>query len=315
MIHGLSGITYAGSDIYWSEQDNSDKVVQLQIKLNADASVSSVIVLKGLTLSDNHDNEGIALSPGGDSVFISEEDTPGIHEYSLKDGRRLRTLDTPEVYLHKHTVPNRGFESLSLSPDKKSLWTANEHALTVDGSPQTVAEPIGATTMVRLLRYAIDAKGNATPMQQFAYQTAGVHALAGFNSLTDMVALADGWLLTLERSAGESLGGAKSIKTRIFLVTTSGATDVSRPPFDQSLVKPGSTAAKPLRFVRKRLLYEGFVCEAHGENLEGLCLGPSLGNGRWAVLGVVDDTDGPMQLSRSHVIAFELDLAGTGKPH
>ena len=323
-LHGLSGISYAGADSYWSVLDNNDKLVRLTVKLNADGSIASAIVTGGLTLADYHDNEGIALAKNGKSVFVSEEDTPGVHEYALADGRLLRSLETPDVFLNGHTVVNRGFESLSMTPDGKSLWTANEHALTVDGSTKAPAEPMGSTTRVRLLRYAMGADGSATPVEQFVYQTAGVHELAGFNSLTDMVALSDRRLLTLERSAGENLMGVKSFRSRIFLVTIVGATDVSRPPFDKGLPalggpavgknsKPGP-ATRPLHFVRKQLLFEGAVCEKCGQNLEGLCLGPALGESRYAVLGVVDDTDGPMGLSHNYVVAFELDLSGTGVP-
>ena len=317
-IHGLSGIAYAGGDSYWTVADNNDKLVKISVKLNGDGSIASASVLNGVTIADVHDNEGISLAKDGKSAFVSEEDTPGIHEYSLEDGRRLKSLDIPDVFLHGHTVHNRGFESLSETADGKSLWTANEHALTVDGSPQSVVEPFGSTTRVRLVRFALAQDGSAKAVEQFVYQTAGVHELAGFNSLTDLAALGDRQLLALERSGGEGLTGVKSIKSRIFLVTIAGATDVSRPPFDKGLGRTPSTQktspARALRMVRKELLYEGFVCEKTGQNLEGLCLGPQLAPGRFAVLGVVDDTDGALHLSHTQVVAFELDLSGTGKP-
>jgi hypothetical protein len=317
-VHGASGVTYAGGDEYWAVLDNNNKLIHLRVSIvqggNAAGNVTATTI-SGLTISEYGDNEGIALARNGKSVFVSEEDTPGVHEYLLSNGARVSSLATPDVYLHKHTVHNRGFESLSLSPDGKSLWTANEHALTVDGTTQAPAEPFGSTTRVRLLRYAIGEDGRATACEQIAYQTAGVHALGGFNSLADLVALPDGQLLALERSGGEALGGEKSIKTRIFLATTDGATDVSKPPFDQGLPPVGSTTGPALLFAAKRLLYEGFVCDAKGQNLEGLCLGPQLSPGRWLLVGVVDDTDGPFKLSRNRVVAFEFTMPATGKSH
>ncbi len=311
-VHGASGVTFAGNDEYWAVLDNNDKLIRLRVSVGGDGSVTSK-TLSGLTMSDRSDNEGIAITPSHKSVYVSEEDTPGIHEYSLADGRRLQTLETPDVYLHGHTVHNRGFESCTLSPDGKTLWTANEHALTVDGTTQAQAEPFGSTTRVHLLRYTIDADGHATPREQFAYQTAGVHALGGFNSLADLVALPNGKLLALERSGGEALGGAKSFLTRIFLVTTDGATDVSKPPFDRGLPAIGATSGPAVLFVHKQLLYEGYVCEARGQNLEGLCLGPELAPGRWLLVGVVDDTDGPFRISHNYVAGFELTMLETGK--
>ena len=299
-IHGLSGITRAGQNAYWAVLDNSDKLVRLEVKLTGDGSIQSAEVTAGLTLTDRADQEGIAYFEPHGSVFVSEESTPGVHEYSLRDGRRLATLETPEVFLHGNTVTNRGFESLALTRD--SLWTANEHALTVDGSPQTPAEPFGSTTRVRLLRYALDSHGRATPAEQFVYQTSGVHELVGFNGLSDLAALPDGRLVALERSAGKNIHGVASIRTRIFLIDLDNATDVSKPPWDEGIANRSPV------MVHKTLLFDGFVCDADGENLEGLCVGPKLGENRWAVIGVVDDTDGGLGVSKSRVVAFELTL-------
>ena len=66
--------------------------------------------------------------------------------------------------------------------------------------------------------------------------------------------------------------------------------------------------------VRKTLLWDGFVCDADGENLEGLCVGPALGPDKWAVLAVVDDTDGGLNLSRPAVVSFVLDLNAPAPP-
>lgn len=307
-IRGLSGITYdASTNALWAVMDNSDKLVRIDAAIAAeDGALVFARPASGVTLQHKRDFEGISAAGNrGGSVFLSEEDGPGVHEYRLRDGRRVRSLPTPEVFLRGRTEGNRGFESLSLSPDGRTLWTANEHALTVDGSARTPVEPIGATTRVRLLRYALDpATGEANPSAQFVYQTSGVHELAGFNSLSDLVALPDGRLLALERSGGKNLVQRASIRTRIFLVETQRATDVSGPPFDRGL------ADQQYAPVRKTLLFDSFVCDADGENLEGLCLGPRLGRGRWAVIGVVDDGDGPLRVSRSRVVSFELRLGG-----
>src|SRR2546423_3382274 len=299
-IHGLSGVTYAGGNTYWAVLDNSDKIVRLEVKLNGDGSIESADVTTGLTLADRADYEGIAYFAPHDSVFVSEETTPAVHEYSLSNGRRLGTLETPQVFLHGHTVINRGFESLALTRD--SLWTANEHALTVDGSPQTPAEPFGSTTRVRVLRYALDAHGHATPAEQFVYQTSGVHELAGFNRLTGLAALPDGRLLGLERSAGQNIDRLASIRTRIFLIDFAHATHAIKPPWDHGLANRSPVT------VHKTLLFDALLCDADGENLEGLCLGPRLGENRWAVIGVVDDTDGGLGVSKTQVVAFVLTL-------
>ncbi len=301
-VHGLSGITCAGNNTYWAVADNNDKLLKLAIDLADDGSIRSAKVVGELTIADRGDNEGIAFSAGRNSVFVSEETTPSVREYSLVDGRRLRALPTPDVFLHGHTVSNRGFESLTLSPDGKSLWTANEEALTLDGHPPSIVQPIGSTTRVRLLRYKLEASGDAAPAEQFVYQTGRVHDLGGTNGLCDLAALRDGRLLALERSAAEGLMRKATIRTRIFLVDLAGATDVSKPPYDAGI------ASKDVRQVRKTPLFDALICDADGENLEGLCVGPAFGPRRFAVIGVVDDTDGNLHVSHTRVVAFQLDL-------
>jgi hypothetical protein len=203
--------------------------------------------------------------------------------------------------MFRQIVKNQGLESLSVSPDGTTLWTANERALKIDGNPQTPADPFLSSTRVRLLRLVLR-DGNFKAAEQFQYHTGGVHGAVGQIGLCDLAALPDGQLLSLERSAAQGLSGKKSIRSRIYLVDTTGATDISKPPFAAGLLKQTPTT------VRKTLLFDDFVCDGDGENLEGLCLGPSSGPDRWVVLGVVDNTDGGVGVSKPAVVSFEFDL-------
>jgi hypothetical protein len=300
-VQGLSGITRVGGDIYWAVMDNSDRVVQFEIKLGADGSITSAKELAQVRVAERKDFEGIAYTGAAkDSILLSDENPAGITEYHLSDGKKLRAIDIPSVF--KHAVRNAGFESLSLSPDGKTLWTANERALTIDGNSMLQAEPIMSTTRVRLQRFDRDGE-TFRPSGQFLYRTGGVHDWGGQIGLCDLAALPDGRLLALERSAAMNFSKIGSIRTRIFLVDTRNVTDVSGPAFEQG-VKDDHTSKE----AEKMALFDGFVCDADGENLEGLCLGPSLGAGRWAVLGVVDSTDGLLHVSKSRIVAFELNM-------
>ena len=53
----------------------------------------------------------------------------------------------------------------------------------------------------------------------------------------------------------------------------------------------------------KRQLWKGRAGGWTGQNLEGLCLGPRLAGGGWALVGVVDNGDA--LLSTNSVVAFE----------
>jgi hypothetical protein len=299
-ITGLSGVTFAGGEIFLAVQDNSDKVVRFDVSFNGDCSIKRCIAGPGVTVSEKRDYEGVAFDALTKRLLLSDEDAPGIHEIELPSGKKLRDLPIPEIYLHGNTMTNQGFESLALSPDRQMLWTANERALICDGNTKLIAEPMGSRTRVRLQQFIRDGE-QFKPAAQYVYQTSGVHDFAGQIGLCDLVALPDRRLLALERCAARNLEGKFSIRTRIFLVELTGAPDVSGPEYAAGLKD------KPITMVAKTPLYDGFIFDADGENLEGLCLGPPMGKGRWAVLGVVDDSDG-VHVSKSRLVAFELLL-------
>ena len=100
-----------------------------------------------------------------------------------------------------------------------------------------------------------------------------------------------------------------TIRSRVFLIDPAGATDIGKPPYDKGL-GDASSPSPPVK-VKKRLLFDDFVCDANGENLEGLCLGPKLAEDRYVVVGVVDNTDGGLGVSKASVVTFELNLAVT----
>jgi 3-phytase len=290
-VRGLSGITYLGGTSYAAVMDNSNKIVLLNVELGADGSLVTSQFTGGRTLVESRDFEGIAYTGADrDSVYLSEEGTPGIHEYRLSDGVRLNSPAVPGVF--QHIVANQGFESITINSDSASLWTANEQALTVDGPLATQQ----SGTMVRLLRYQADGN-DYQPTAQFAYEVEPIHG-AVFNGarsgLVDLVALPDGSLLSLERSAAFSDQGL--FKNSIWSIDLDGATDIS--PLATGL------SGQSYSPVSKTELWSGPVIGA-GMNMEGLALGPSLGAGRWALIGIVDDGD---PLSSNTLVSFELSV-------
>jgi hypothetical protein len=290
-ITGLSGITYRGGTQYTAVMDNSNKLVNLDIELKPDGSIATATVTGGVSVATSRDYEGIAYTNAErNSVFISNEATPpppAVYEYSLENGKLLQTVNMPKVFMHQ--VDNRGLESLTRRPDGKEMWTANEEALTVDGPASSAT--IGS--VVRLQRFTVD--GNrATPTEQYAYVVEPIHSAIGLpicSGLSDLVDLPDGRLLALERSARE---GLPPFETRIYLIDFASATDISQGDLADGL------SGKSYKPVAKTELFKSTRI---GENLEGLCIGPKLANGNWAVLGVVDNGDG---LSKNTLVAFEL---------
>ena len=299
---GLSGITYAGEKKFFGVLEWESRIVPLDITFAADGDVETFVPWPAVKVAGGRDLEGIATLPGRSDKLLISDESPKVFEFDTASGKTTRTLPVPGIF--KAIVPGYGFESLAYSLDGKSLWVANERALKVDGNPQTPATPIMATTRLRLQRYEIDGDGKATPREQLEYETSGVHDWGGTIGLCDLAALPDGRLLALERSAAKNFSGVVTIRSRIFLIDPSGATDISKPPYDKGLTRDQTPPVK----VKKTLLWDGLVCDKDGENLEGLCLGPELGGSRYVVVGVVDNTDGGLGVSKPSLVSFELNL-------
>lgn len=286
-VAGMSGIVRIHGDEYAAIQNNSNRIAKLIVTLNADGSIASAAIKPGigggLTMAHSGDFEDIAF-PGvaRNRVRLSEESSPEIREYDFTSGASIRSIPRPAVYANRRS--NFGFECLSLSRTQMSMWSCNEEALSVDGPLSTAS----AGTLVRILRYANDLPTPA-PIAQFAYLTDPVHGsfVSGSRSgVSQIVALPNGKLLTLERSFGF---GSSFYQTRIYEVDVSAASDVSGLA---TLVGTNFTKAT------KRLLHTGDYT-----NLEGLCLGPKLASGGYALLGIIDDDD-PISVNR--VVSFRL---------
>ncbi len=294
-VTGLSGLTWVQDSLFVAVMDNSDKLVLLDVQLAVDGTISFAAIVGGLSLAESRDFEGIAYTTvDRDSVFLCEEDTPAVQEYSHSEGALLQTLDTPPVFFNLR--PNFGFESLARHPAGTELWTANEEALTVDGERSTPQDG----TVVRLLRYTLSGQ-TGIPAEQFAHITEPMHGgkiSGGRSGLVDLAVLPNSKILALERSFALSI--PDFFESRLYELDFSDATDVSG--FADGLI--GETFTP----VAKHLLWSGSV-----GNLEGLALGPSLTGGNQSLLGIVDDGD---PLSTNQLVAFELllpcDLDGDG---
>jgi len=289
-ITGLSGISRRAGNEFVAVMDNSNHLVRLNIALAADGSISTRSIIGGLMLAQSRDFEGIAVaSPGltinSGSVFLAEEGTPAIHEFSLADGSLIRTLDTPPIFATRRA--NFGFESLTRRALTGDLWTANEEALSGDGP---VSSPSSGTT-VRLLQF-LSSGANLVSGRQYAYTTEPLHGAVvngARSGLSDLVVLPNGRMIALERSFALSSSGF--FQTRIYELDFSTAADVSG--IDTNL------SVTPVNPVVKRLLYQGSL-----GNLEGLCLGPRLpGVNHHALIGIIDDGD---PLSMNAIVSFEL---------
>lgn len=316
-VGGLSGLAWnAGDGTFWAISDDRSelapaRVVRLRIDLSdgrLDPRDVAVVGRVRLLRPDGRpfarrslDPEGIAIV--GDRLFFSSEGDandgvpPFVAEAGL-DGKVRRFFDLPAAYLPEGDSRgirlNLGFESLSVSPDKRFLYSAVENALQQDGPRADVGVP----SPTRILRFPLDGDG---PIEEIAYRVEGVRATPReptafrLSGLDDLIALADGELLALERQYVEGIGN----EVRLYRTSwTSGEPVTGR----------DSIAGEEVAVARKELLLDFGSLGIRIDNLEGMTLGPRLPDGRRVLVLVADDNFNP-EWQRTQLLAFAVDEA------
>jgi hypothetical protein len=327
-VTGLSGITWLGDDQYAAVMDNSDRLLLFRLAIGPTGVPEATSDLRLVTLGEPHDYEDVSDCPPalasrianrrrerGDRVparvlLVCEEDTPAIRAIDADTGELLGIVPIPPPFSSRR--PNRGLESLAVEPDGRVIWTASEEALPADGPAP--AEDRGG--VVRIARIPVPETEGASPAAQFAYAVDPPHAFARviagepLAGLVALVPLGNGRLLALERAAGP---GLPPFENRIALIETAAGRDVA------SL--EGGLANRPADQLAKHRLWKATL----GCNLEGLCLGPPLADGRRLLVGVADNgglgtpnrlltlrfREGPQPVDAS-LVGLVAVVAGTG---
>jgi hypothetical protein len=320
-IGGLSGITYdADKQVYYVISDDRGskapaRFYSVKIDLTSGnlekekiefTGVTTLLDENGKSFSEfNLDPEGIAFT--GNSVFVSSEGdvdrqiNPFIKEFSSA-GKLLKTLPIPEKFLpdskgSKGVRNNLGFESLTLTPDKKYLFTATENALVQDGAVPSLQS--GSPS--RILRY--DVAGSKLD-REFLYVTEPLPADANpegkftTNGLVDLVAIDENRLLSLERAF--SLETGNTIK--LFEISTEKADRIEGLDSLKSRLSEVSPA-------QKRLLLDLETLKIPLDNIEGLTLGPVFGDGSRGLILVSDNNFSALQ--ETQILGFKIKVQKT----
>jgi hypothetical protein len=309
-VGGLSGLTYdATRDVYYGLVDNEGTTPARFYTLSLstdDSGLGKPRILDVTTLRNaggqpftgaNFDGEGITLTPNGE-LLISSETEPSIRRFAL-DGTYLGELPVPERFLVQGGGgrTNQTFESLSLSPNGQSLFTANEGYLTADG------ETADGSDRIRILRYENRGSNGFVPADEFYYL-----ADPGLG-VVEIVALSEDELLVMERGFQSGVGNT----VRIYRVSLDGARAVS------NVESLAATNVEPLQ---KELLVDLSDCPSGGakaapgavqanpllDNFEALTLGPVLPDGRQSLVLMSDDNFNKSQTTRVIVFAVEKRL-------
>ncbi len=325
---GISGLAYDQvNGVYYGLSDDRSQINDARFyKLNIDLSDGSLdegdISFHGFnTLLDEDDNpfinngvdpEGIALTSRG-TLFISSEGNantllaPFVNEFSLA-GQQFDSLSVPEKFLPTADKSsgirnNQAFESLTITPDERYLYTAVENALWQDGTNSTLEEE----SAVRILQYDLETGKTG---QEFLYFTDPIPneavPLDGFadNGLVELLAIDNtGTFLALERSFAAGVGN----NIRLYEVNLQGATDISQ--FDSLAVDPNNPKDGLFdvdAVAQKRLLIDFDQLDITLDNSEALAFGSTLDNGNQSLIVVSDNNFNESQSTQ--FVAFELDI-------
>ncbi|MHC5856086.1 phytase [Nostoc sp.] len=348
-VGGLSGVTYdAVNNRYYTISDDRSQVAPARF-YTFTANDSGVTFTNVTPLKDNNGNffalnsldpEGIALTDNG-TVFISSEGevnpsagrvtNPFIKEFSLATGQEVRSLLVPSKFLPvvqdtngdgivdagdtqtSGVYNNLAFESLTITPDQKTLFTATENALTQDG----LIASLTSGSPSRILQYNLV---TGQPEKEYLYTTDVIaeppnpSTGSSNNGLADLLAIDNrGTFLALERSF--AVGAGDTIK--IYEVSLQGATDISSYDSLNNLSAEQLAAIKP---AQKRLLLNltdlNLPTDANHptgiDNIEGITFGPKLADGRQSIVLVSDNNFGSTQYTQ--ILTLGADLVPTAAP-
>ncbi|MFA9479074.1 esterase-like activity of phytase family protein [Phycisphaerales bacterium AB-hyl4] len=293
----LSGITWVEGDRYLAVSDKHDRIYPLRITLDmASGAIEDIEVGPSVTLLRDDgrplgrtDLEGVAYDRRTNTVLTADELGPTLREHQPDTGTLLRELTPsshPDLRVFARIRTNLAWESLTLTPDGRHVWTANEESLRNDG-PRSTPD---AGTLVRLQRLTRDLE----PVGQWAYRTDPLPGRITFPprfarreaaGVSELLALDDGRLLALERHFGGTDAGLAHFRIRIYEIDFTDATDTT------DIDRFFDLADDEINTVAKRLVWET-ISYAPIDNLEGMTLGPELDTGDRAVLLIGDNNGG-----------------------
>ncbi|MDZ7993443.1 MAG: phytase [Nostoc sp. EfeVER01] len=341
-LGGLSGVTYdAVNNRYYAISDDRSQFGPARFyTFTTDTGVTftNVTPLKdsngNLFATFSIDPEGIALT-NNETIFISSEgevnpgagrvSDPFIKEFSLTTGQEIGSLFVPSKFLPvvedtnsngiidagdtqtSGVYNNLAFESLTITPDQKTLFTATENALSQDG----LRASLSSGSPSRILQYNLV---SGQPEKEYLYITDAIseapNPSTGFadNGLTDLLAIDNrGTLLALERSFAQGVGNT----IKIYEVSLQGATDIS---FYDSLNNLSTEQLATIKPAQKRLLLNlnDLNLPNGTDNIEGITFGPKLADGSQSIVLVSDNNFNQSQFTQ--ILTLDADLVPTAAP-
>lgn len=227
----------------------------------------------------NRDAEAVVFLPPTRTLMVAGEADGKVVELDLQGRRTGRVLDVGQTL--KGCTGEYGLESLAYDEASQTFWTCAESTLKGDGERATSVN--GALNRIRLQSYDAQLR----PREQYAYQMdapkAHKRAAKYAHGVSELLALADGSLLVLEREVFVSKKKIGSfVVNKLYRVVP-----------DKSLsINANSSLDESVAFVGKKLVASWRTnISLFGRklaNFEGMCLGPRTKDGSQVIILVAD---------------------------
>lgn len=315
-VGGLSGIDHSGNDYYMvCDQASNPRIYKADIeisnqKIDTVAITGMIDIKKGEKFSNAVlDMESVRYDSMRKKLVISSEgkiasgNDPGVYTLNT-DGQIEEKFHLPSYFDaegEQKPRDNGVFEGLAESYDNRGYWVADELPLEKDG-PKPKIYP--THSHIRITKYD---KNTGEPMKQFAYKLDGISKLPinffAINGVTELLEYAPDKFLVLERAYSAGYG-PHSNTVKIFQIDASKATNTLKM---ENLKKSDyEIPEKHLVFNFKSVkdkLTDGII-----DNIEGMCFGPELPNGKQSLLLVSDDNFGSFGHQITQFILLEIEL-------
>lgn len=329
-IGGLSAVRFKGDKLYLLSDDKGFNgrprayVYSVGLQENGislkEESVIHLQTNKKKGGGIDVDPEGLDVLPNGALLISSEvEDVKSSSPLGLygPSGNQIKGIEMPAAFESKKNKrnvysagmrPNKGIESLSLSPSSSSLFLASEGALTQDRRLNKVYEvdkngrrkTTKAGDLTRIVQYEL-INGEFAEKAQYFYRLEDEEE----NGVSEVLSISEKDLLVLERSWDSR---KKKITARIYHVEVDDANNILPEP------KNGHILARANELALKKTLIldlDDIVPQLSPgfkslENFEGLAIGPKLPSGKESLVLVSDNNFSRGQ--RSVLLILEADL-------
>ena len=257
-----SGIVRLGGNRYALVSDKADQGGYFIFNIDIDdkGNITSVKNRGFRQLeATNLDEEAIAYDKENHNIYIGKEETSEIARYNILDG--TKNGSTVVTDFRDYGYPNRTIESLTYDKRRMSVFTINEGPLKGDNG-----------LMLRLMEYTpnLNLKKQYTYILDMPLDDSPTNDDSHAFGVAELLSLGDGTLLVLEREfkvAGMKIGSW--VMNKIFRITPGN---------------PEKTFVTGWRTVLG-------ASDSGLANYEGMCLGPTLPDGRQVIILCADSQD------------------------